>query len=62
MAMLLRKVRPHRGWRSLVMPEDTASADIDGYRVHTHRPPPDYLKTGLWIVISILSGLAIGQL
>ena len=60
--MVLRKDNRDHGWRWLLRPEDTTATAAVKYRVDIDNGLAGYLKTGFWIVISILAGLAVGQL
>lgn len=59
--ILCKNVKQH-GWRWLFLPEDTTCAGAAGQRQAVGNGSADYIKIGLWILISILAGLAIGQL
>lgn len=62
MATVFRKSNRDHGWRWLFRPEDTTATGAVKYRMDMDRGPTGYLKIGFWIAISILMGLAVGQL
>lgn len=49
-------------WIDFFMPEDTASGYSHPLQRYLYNRAAGYLKLGIWITISIMSAVAIGQL